>query len=116
MTAKLLLCLALAQHSFTASAATWQLPNQAGGQIVLTDTDCLRRGFDPLLQAYGYAADGSAELGCWAVLDGLVHVSWANGSRSIYPMDGFVAKPGTIKPYTPGQRAPASPAPGRTKA
>ena len=104
---RLVLMMALALYaallqSSRATAATWQLPNQAGGQIVLTDQVCLRRGFDVLLQAYVYAEDGSAEVGRWAILGGLVHVSWSNASRSIYPMDGFVAKPGTVVPVKPG--------------
>jgi hypothetical protein len=86
-----LLAVLLAALSFSANADSWAMPNQAGGEIVLTDRKC--PGYKNLLQAYNYSNTGKSETGCWTIVDDMVHVVWdRNGSRYTYPLDSFYTK------------------------
>jgi len=81
---KLLLIAALA--AAPAFADTWVMPNTGGGQIVLTDRKC--KGYPKLMEAYSYTSKGYWE-GCWAVIDGKVHVAWEGNERRVYDIADF---------------------------
>ena len=57
---KLLLIAALV--STPAFADSWAMPNQAGGEIVLTDRPC--PGYKKLLAAYNYSSGGRTQTIC----------------------------------------------------
>ena len=63
--------IALALVSCNAIADTWVMANQGGGQIVLTDRKC--QGYKALFYAYTYTDKAFLD-GCWALMDGKVHV------------------------------------------
>ena len=90
---KLLLALLLVSSSVMAD--TWVMNNNGGGQIVLTDRAC--KGHPSLNQAYTYT--NSIYLGgCWAIVDGKVHVAWDNNQgRRVYEMNDFVQDQVTSK-------------------
>ena len=74
-----------------ALADSWAMPNQAGGEIVLTDRKC--PGYKNLLEAYNYTQSGQSQSGCWTVIDNMVHVVWdGSGRRYTYPMENFYTK------------------------
>ena len=103
---KLLFCAALLCATY-AQALTWEQPNQAGGKIVLTDRACPRAGAEKLFEAYTFEANGNFGAGCWILLDGLVHIVWDGGGRSVFPVRAFTlgAAPSA---------APAAPATAKT--
>ena len=94
---KLFLILALV--SGVAQADTWVMPNNGGGQVVLTDRAC--KGYKNLYEAYTYTNSVFLE-GCWALVDGKVHVAWNNQGRRVYEMNDFVA--GDVTPKKKGQQ------------
>ena len=72
-------------------ADSWAMPNQAGGEIVLTDRKC--PGYKNLLSAYNYNSGGRSQSGCWTVIDNMVHVVWDDsGRRYTYPLENFYVK------------------------
>lgn len=74
-----------------AFADSWAMPNQAGGEIVLTDRKC--PGYKTLLEAYNYTQGGQMQTGCWTVLDNMVHVVWdGSPKRYTYPLESFHTK------------------------
>jgi len=82
-----------------AMADTWVMPNQGGGQIVLTDRKCM--GYKELYYAYAYT-DRTYSDGCWAVIDGKVHIGWKGGhGRRVYNLSDFTAE--DITPKKKGQ-------------
>lgn len=86
---KLLLIAALI--AAPAFADSWAMPNQAGGEIVLTDRKC--PGHPKLLEAYNYGTAGRSLSGCWTVIDNMVHVVWEDsGRRYTYPLENFYVK------------------------
>jgi hypothetical protein len=78
-----------------AFADSWAMPNQAGGEIVLTDRKC--PGHPKLLQAYNYGPGGDYSPGCWTIVDNMVHVVWDTGRRYTYPLENFYTKSTTKK-------------------
>lgn len=74
-----------------AMADSWAMPNQAGGEIVLTDRRC--PGYKNLLEAYNYNKGGQSQSGCWTVIDNMVHVVWDDSPRRYtYSLDSFYVK------------------------
>ena len=74
-----------------AFADSWAMPNQAGGEIVLTDRKC--PGYPRLLEAYNYTQGGQSQSGCWTVIDNMVHVVWdGSNKRYTYSLDSFYVK------------------------
>ena len=85
------LLLIAALISAPALADSWAMPNQAGGEIVLTDRPC--PGHPKLLSAYNYSSGGRSQSGCWTVIDDMVHVIWDDsGRRYTYSLDSFYVK------------------------
>lgn len=74
-----------------AFADSWAMPNQGGGEIVLTTRAC--PGHPNLLAAYNYISSGKSGTGCWTVIDNMVHVVWdGSGQRYTYPLENFYVK------------------------
>ena len=80
-----------------AMADTFAMPNQAGGEIVITDRKCTDKDGRGLLEAYNYSSGGRMLQGCWTVIDGMVHVVWFDGTRYSYPIENFYKKSGGKK-------------------
>ena len=72
-----------------AQASSWSMPNNAGGNIVLTDRPCSVKNSAPLLEAYSFAGDGTRMEGCWGAWDDMAQVVWFNGKRSAFDFDSF---------------------------
>ena len=90
---KLFLILAIVSN--VAHADTWVMPNNGGGEITITDRLC--QGFKNIYYAYSYS-DVSFIEGCWALMDGKVHIQWNNGvGRRVYELNGFVPDQTTAK-------------------
>lgn len=73
-------------------ADTYAMENNVNGEIVLTDRVC--RQTDKLHQAYSYGTGIYIE-GCWAIIDGDVHILWnanGRGDRRVYPVENFYKK------------------------
>ena len=92
---KLLICMLLISSS--AMADTWVMPNQGGGQVVLTDRPC--KGYKSLFYAYTYTSRFYADA-CWALLDGKVHVVYEKGEKRVYEMNDFT--PDEVTPKKKG--------------
>jgi hypothetical protein len=76
------------------AGAIAEMPNRAGGKIVLTDEVCRHDGktYESLNRAYNYSAEGYTTEGCFAVEDETVVVVWKDGSanpRMRYPAENF---------------------------
>jgi hypothetical protein len=90
---KLFLILAIVSNM--AHADTWVMPNNGGGQIVLSDRKC--PGHPTLFEVYSYT-NNVYLTGCWAVVDGKIHVVWDKGQgRRVYEMNDFVPDQTTPK-------------------
>ena len=93
---KLLICMLFISSS--AMADTWVMPNQGGGQVVLTDRKC--QGYKSLFYAYTYTENVFLD-GCWTLLDGKVHIAWdKRQGRRVYNLNDFV--PDEITPKKKG--------------
>ena len=91
--------------AYNAHALTLIQPNVAGGKMVLTGTTCPKPGFAVLKQAYSFTPNGSAIFGCWTMMDGMVHISWDNGVRSVFEVDSFTVQdePARVSPARPSR-------------
>jgi len=78
-------------------ADTFAMPNQAGGEIVISDRPCTDKRGKGLLEAYNYGNGGKHMEGCWTVIDNMVHVVWFDGTRYSYPIENFYKKSGGRK-------------------
>lgn len=71
------------------------MPNQAGGKIVLTDTDCRHnnKSYKGLYKAYNYGNTGNTNDGCWVLEDEAITVIWINPDDTFikyrYPVQNF---------------------------
>lgn len=78
--------------STVANAVTWEMPNQSGGRIVLTDRMCIQNGktYEKLNDAYAYDSNGTVISGCWFMQDNLVNIIWAkSGDHKVYSPNDF---------------------------
>jgi hypothetical protein len=94
MKLKCLAVIACMLPAMTHAAAIAEMPNRAGGKIVLTDEVCKHEGktYESLARAYNYSAEGYTTEGCFAVEDETVVVIWKDGSanpRMRYPAENF---------------------------
>ena len=92
---KLLICMLFISSSVMAD--TWIMPNQGGGQVVLTDRKCEKH--KTLNQAYTYTNKIYVS-GCWALIDGRVHVVWDGNERRVYEVSDFT--PDEVTPKKKG--------------
>lgn len=63
------------------------LPNQAGGQIVLTDVKpdaCSGRAI-----AFARTSDGNTLYGCWTPGERFITIEWSDGDFRTYPIADF---------------------------
>lgn len=67
----------------------FSMPNESGGEIRLTTAKCTDRGRESWFILYAYSAKGTAIYGCWFANGGLVHVSWSDGTTSIFKATNF---------------------------
>lgn len=92
---KLLLVLLLT--SGIAHAEIYVMPNNGGGEITLTTQTCKAENgkYTQLKHAYTWSNEVYIE-GCWALIDGNVHITWLNkdgsGTRRVYEPKNFTKK------------------------
>ena len=80
--------LAMAQQLFV-------LPNKGGGEITLTGRQCVINGQNQpeLREAYTWSPSSSYEKGCWAIIDGNVHILFLTSKeRRVYRIEDFEVK------------------------
>lgn len=68
-----------------------ELPNDAGGKIVLKFSVCQVDGkvFNGLYNLYSYASNGNTYTGCWIYSDKKIRVFWEDGKQSIFEPNNF---------------------------
>ena len=79
-----------------ALADSWSLPNKGGGEIVITDRDCIVKGtnYSPLKSAFSHTNEMYMD-GCWYLEDGMVKIIWdmrGNPERRAYRIEDFNLK------------------------
>jgi hypothetical protein len=96
------LLVALAMVPTLALANSFSMPNQNGGEIVITDRPCTFKGktYDPLKHAYSYWNGGLVN-GCWMITDNMIEIIWImdqgdpEKNRRFYNPSDFTRKSGT---------------------
>lgn len=87
------LCFGIAAVTYANTAAARDLaymPNQAGGEIVLTDVPsavCTA----PARVAYSRGEAGDLIAGCWYAMENYVHIKWHGGSTRVFRYSQFTA-------------------------
>jgi hypothetical protein len=76
-----------------ALAQVFYMPNEAGGEIVLTARDCKVEGkvIKGIYEAYAWSPNSGMIKGCWGVVDGNVHVQYPK-DRRVYKMTDFLIR------------------------
>lgn len=95
------LLVALLMVPTIALAESFSMPNNNGGEIVITDRVCTYKGqnYDPLKHAYSYWNGGLIN-GCWKVTDNMVEIIWLldhgepEKNRRFYQFSDFKRKSG----------------------
>ena len=82
------LLIALLFLSTSAFADTWITPNNAGGQIILTDRICSDK-YPSLRQMYSRNSSGETIKGCWGIYDGYVQAVYDDGTQRTYEPVSF---------------------------
>ena len=82
---KWLLALLFTFNAQAAVVAT--MPNQSGGQMVLTDAVC--KASPKLWTMFGYTGNGEILSGCWTAEGNMVVVVWQDGDIRRYPISAF---------------------------
>lgn len=74
-----------------AHADSWELNNNAGGKIVLTDNVCYSNGkrYDNLRAMFSVSGTGKTFSGCYYVADGWVRVVYSDQTEYTYPASAF---------------------------
>lgn len=86
---KLLLCLLL--MTGCAHAEQWfEMPNNAGGKIMLLESSCGKTENGKLVIATTPAGDNV--MGCWYYFAEMVHIAWDNGKSSSFKPTDFTAR------------------------
>lgn len=74
-----------------AFAEEWfEMPNEAGGKIILTNSKCESSESGKLVIAT--TPKGGNILGCWYYFTDMVHIVWKNGQTSSFQPTDFTAK------------------------
>lgn len=74
----------------SAHAERWfEMPNEAGGKIILTETKCTK-GEGKFVIAT--TPSGTNIHGCWYYFTDMVHIAWENGKSSSFSPNDFTAK------------------------
>jgi len=77
-----------------AAAEAYSVPNQNGGEIVITDRPCVvnNKTIENLMEAYSWGK-GPMMKACWRVVDGDIHMIFLDdGDRMVYPIRAFKKK------------------------
>lgn len=81
------LLLALCFVPLLAKADSWDMPNQAGGKIVLTTTPCSDKPNQSVV--FSTTRSGDTIFGCWFGAENFVMIVWSNGEVSTFPGTSF---------------------------
>jgi hypothetical protein len=76
----------------TVFAQVMVTPNKADGEIVLTMRPCINENkeVEGLFEAYSWGVNAPKLDGCWALLDGNIHVVFKKlGDVHVYPINAF---------------------------
>lgn len=74
-----------------AHAESWlEMPNEAGGKIILTEYKCETNENGRLVIAT--TKEGHRIEGCWFYYTGMVHVVWKSGDKSSFEPGHFVIR------------------------
>jgi hypothetical protein len=85
---KKLLLLLLFYSPFTLAAEKWfEMPNEAGGKILLLDSKCENSENGKLVIAT--SPKGNNLHGCWYYFSEMVHIVWKNGTTTSYNGNDF---------------------------
>ena len=85
------LALLLAMFCGMAFAEEWfEMPNEAGGKIILTLTKCENTETGKLVIAT--TPKGGNVMGCWYYFSDMVHIVWKNGQTSSFNPTDFTAR------------------------
>lgn len=77
--------------SFSAHAEKWlEMPNRAGGKIILLSNKCDSKSEGKSVIATMPA--GTNTNGCWYYFADMVHVVWSDGTTSSFEIDNFKVK------------------------
>lgn len=85
---KHLIAAVLVATSISAHALEFAMPNKAGGEIRLTTAQCPDRDTTWYVM-YSYSPTGGVSYGCWFASDGMVHVAWKDGEKSVFKASNF---------------------------
>ena len=82
--------------SLQAHAQVYVMPNEGGGEITLTSRQCEHKGrtYQGLKEAYTWSNQLYLS-GCWAVVDGNVHIVWNVNDRQerrVYSIQNFTPR------------------------
>ena len=86
------LAIALLIAPSLASAVTYELPNQAGGKIVLEEYVCIAKGgkkYEHLKAMFAVNSSGKRISGCWYYSEGYVHVIYTDNTEYTYNANNF---------------------------
>lgn len=87
---KKLLALMLMIPAFAYAERWLEMPNNAGGKIILTEYKCPDNDNGRL--SIATTKEGKTAEGCWFYFTEMVHVVWKTGERYTYEPTSFVAK------------------------
>lgn len=89
-----LLALYLSVLTSARAEAIASMPNEGGGEIVLTNEVCVSNGktFEGLRKLYYYTSTGDTGKGCYYYADDLIHAIWESGNEKKYPANRFTVK------------------------
>ena len=70
------------------------MPNQGGGEIVLTARTCTFKGktFNALKEAYAWSNEYRKIEGCWYIQDGNVEIIFEGGHTRVYRISDFTRR------------------------
>jgi hypothetical protein len=78
-----------------AFAGVFYMPNNAGGEIVITDRSCYDSSgtnHKYLRSAYAWSPEGYVIRGCWGLIDGKVNIIFESGDERVFAPEQFYEK------------------------
>ena len=88
---KKLIIAAMLLTAGVAHAEKWfEMPNKAGGKIILTEYKCETNEKGRMVIAT--LPEGDTVQGCWFYFTDMVHIKWDSGKVSSFSPNDFVAK------------------------
>lgn len=91
-----LFCAAMLAVSPVYAEKWFEMPNQAGGKILLLESKCAdtpQRAKETVgLLVIGTSDTGGSVKGCWYYFADMVHIVWQDGTSSSFPPDRFSLK------------------------